>query len=443
MGGVSDGGGLGGSGPAAELEWQDPAEMVQQRDFRPPPGFMEKKLEGVAGEDLGSGGADELPDSATMLMTLRTNSAPWPEMARYMPALRACGVSPGEIQEASGLEPSEQNALNGAANVYASIKKSGSVSEEVLDFLLGTHWPMLLYKMRDVPVDMRCRTVEFMHARGMGGDTKAVLELIRAVGDLVSRLRASEVSVPDAFDGGLAGDCWAYRHYLNAIEETRNMERRATLARKGSEVAESEAARGLLQALAEATEQGAEVSPQGEVIETAAGPPAVELLSANLSVSTVETHVLPFLEEIPSGTSVQDALAACTASRPSGVFGVVKGSGWNEFVPTPAYPQISQCESPVALYTQDVIAVPHLKKNTPGPALVIVDTGSKGDVQPGGLYLVADAEGAPGGWSLRTGADLGGAEPLALATICLRPPSASQLVADEDGDEGGAGGGFF
>ena len=44
---------------------------------------------------------------------------------------------------------------------------------------------------------------------------------------------------------------------------------------------------------------------------------------------------------------------------------------------------------------------------------------------------------------MRTGADLDCAEPLALATICLRPPSASQLVEDDDGDEGGAGGGFF
>jgi hypothetical protein len=415
--------------------------MVQQRDFRPPPGFMDKKLEGVAGEDLGAGGQNELPDQDTMLMTLRTNSAAWPEMARYMPALRACGVSPGEIQEASGLEPSEQNSLNGAANVYDSVRKSGLVSEEVLDFLLATHWPQHLYKMRDLPLDMRCRTVEFLHARGMGGDAKAVAELIRSVGDLVSRLRASEVSVPDAFHGALAGDCWAYRHYLNAMEETRNMERRATLARKGAEVAESEAARGILQVLAEATEQGAEVSPQGEVLESGAattGPSAVELLSTNLSVSTVETHILPFLEVVPPGMSLKDALVECAASRPSGVFGIVRGSGWSAFVPAPGFPQVSQCEMPVAMYTRDVMAVPHLKKNTPGPALVIVDTGFKGDVQPEGLYLVADAKGAQGGWTLQTGADLGSAEPLAVATICLRPPSASQLVDDEDEEEGGS-----
>ena len=219
------------------------------------------------------------------------------------------------------------------------------------------------------------------------------------------------------------------------------MERRATLARKGAEVAESEAARGMLQVLAEATEEGADVSLEGEVLQrvaAAAGPSAVELLSANLSVSTVETHVLPFFEEAPPGMSVKDALVECAASRPSGVFGVVRGSGWSAFVPTPGFPQVSQCETPVAVYTRDVMAVPHLKKNTPGPALVIVDTGFKGDVQPEGLYLVADAEGAQGGWNLRTGADLGSAEPLAVATICLRPPSASQLVDDEDEEEGGS-----
>ena len=436
MSGVSDGGGFTPPSDATEV-----AELVQQRDFRPPPGFMDQRLEGVDGKDLSSADGGALPDTEVMLMTLRSNSAPWPEIAKYMPALRARGVSPSEIQEASGLEPSEQSSLNSAGNVFDSVQKSGTVSEEVMQYFQSSMvWPRHLNNMRKLSLEMRGRTLEYMHDQGMGADGKAIQELIRSVGSMGTRQRAAEVSVPEAFDGSLPGDCWAYRFYMNATEETRNMEKRATIARKGMEVAESPAAEKLMLALAEATEQGGEVTAEGDVRkpeEAAAASAGLELLSANLSVATVETLVLPLLQEVPAGRSIKEVLAQCAASRPSGIFGVVRSGDWDTFVPVPNFPQISECEAASALYIPDVLVVPHLRTNTKGPALLVVDQEflKKGGIQPEGLYVV-ETDDAPGGWTLRAGADLGGTEPLAEAKITLRPPSASMVIASEDGEDG-------
>lgn len=438
MSGVSDGGGFTPESNAVEA-----AEMVQVRDFRPPPGFMDQRLEGVSGEDLSSASGGALPEMEVMMMTLRSNSAPWPEMAKYMPALRARGVSPSEIQEASGMEPSEQNSLTGAGNVFDSIQKAGTVSEEVLQYFQSSLvWPRHLNNMRSLSLEMRGRTLEYMHGQGMGSDGKAIEELIRSVGNMATRQRAAEVSVPEAFDEKLPGDCWAYRFYTNATEETRNMEKRANIARKGVEVAESPAAEKLMLALVEATEQGGEVTAEGDVHlkseEAAAAGAGLEVLSANLSVATVETIVLPLLQEVPAGRSVKEALAQCAASRPSGIFGVVRSGDWDTFVPVPSFLQISECEAAAAVYVPDVLVVPHVRKNSKGPGILVVDKEflKKGGIQPEGLYVV-EAGDAPGGWTLRAGADLGGAEPVAEAKITLRPPSASMLIESEDGDEGG------
>lgn len=108
------GGGGGGGGLVA-----GPGMPPPTQNFRPPPGFMD--AEGPAVEETGMS-VDE------MLNRVRSQSGPWHQLAKLIPALQRKGVDGLAVEEDTGLERRQQNIWATAAQVGCACGWLGPVA---------------------------------------------------------------------------------------------------------------------------------------------------------------------------------------------------------------------------------------------------------------------------------------------------------------------------
>lgn len=116
----------------------------QQRDFRPPPGFMNRDDAAAVDPSVAGLSVDE------MLNRLRSLSGQWHQLAKVLPALQAAGFDGVAVEEETGLERKTQNVWNTAVQVGGWAKPRGVGARQ-----LGRRHARRRYQIR-VPLPPAC-----------------------------------------------------------------------------------------------------------------------------------------------------------------------------------------------------------------------------------------------------------------------------------------------
>lgn len=280
-----------------------------------------------------------------MLLVLRRKQGNWVEWADLCQSLQGSGYSPQQIFEATGFEPIQQNQILGAAQVYASMLKSG-VAGATAEHFQGRASDVL-YEFRALSPSDRAAAADFACERKMDSDDAK--ELGKAMKDF-SRLPKQ----PEHFSGH-PGDVLAYYAWF-AAKQKRDLQQRAVFIAKGLKFVQTAAARGQIEQLL----------TDFSTIQVKAAP---RLPIYRLEADEEMPRVIPVVVALTG-----QALGAIAAVTPTEPFGVVSGSG--SWVPVPGWQVIRKAKDPVALlWRSDLLPQP-----LPGGAedtLVIVDRGDR------------------------------------------------------------------
>lgn len=130
-----------------------------RRNFRPPPGFMDKVQEG----DKEQGSPRGVDD---MVKKLKSQSEVWHVLATFLAPLAAEGLDAAVLEEVTGLTKVEQNVLAVAANVRRSLAQG--VQPNVLAFYDAQGTQALLYQLRFLTGKPRLTVAEYVAENNLG-----------------------------------------------------------------------------------------------------------------------------------------------------------------------------------------------------------------------------------------------------------------------------------
>jgi hypothetical protein len=192
------------------------------RNFRPPPGFMNK-----------DGIVDTLSDlpQQEMLNRLQAQAGHWHELAKLLPALQAKGVDAFAVEEATGLERKTQNLWSSSSSIYDTLKKSGLVSDEIVAYYDVPGAEVLLHEIRFLSLKQRAAAAEYIAENAL--DEAQCTILARAMKEHERRngRRDGFSETPQ--------DSLAYKYYRDALE-CRDQEAAASIAKKGLALVQAE-----------------------------------------------------------------------------------------------------------------------------------------------------------------------------------------------------------
>jgi Rubisco accumulation factor 1 alpha helical domain/Rubisco accumulation factor 1 helix turn helix domain len=198
------------------------------RNFRPPPGFMDK-----------DGVKDTLSDTPQqeMLNRLQAQAGHWHELAKLLPALQAKGIDAFTVEESTGLERKTQNLWTSSASIYDALKKSGLVKDEIMAYYDVPGAENLLHELRFLSLKQRAAAVVYIAENAL--DDAACTVLARAMKEHERRNGRR-----DGFSES-PEDSLAYKYYRDALE-CRDQEEAAKYAKKGLALVQTEDGRAKL-----------------------------------------------------------------------------------------------------------------------------------------------------------------------------------------------------
>ena len=198
---------------------------VSVRNFRPPPGFMDKD------------GVQQSENNATpqeMLNKLQAQAGQWHQLAKLLPILQSKGFDANAVEEATGLERKTQNVWISAASIYDALKKSGLMDLSLLSYFDVPGGENLLNEFRFLSLKQRVAAVGYVAENEL--DDVQCSMLAKAIKEHERRSGQR-----DGFSESPA-DCLAYKHYRDALE-CRKPEAAEKCALKGLALVESEGGR--------------------------------------------------------------------------------------------------------------------------------------------------------------------------------------------------------
>lgn len=399
------------------------------RNFRPPPGFMDKD-----GEDK-----DTLADASPqdMLNRLQAQAGHWHQLAKLLPALHTKGFDSFTVEEATGLERKTQNLWTSSASIYDGLKKSGQVEPSVLSYFDTPGAEVLLHELRFLSLRQRISAVKYITEYEL--DDADCTILARAMKEHERRSGERE-----GFSNS-PRDCLAYKYYRDALEYRRPEDARSC-AEKGLALVESEQGRAKL----------AEIVREG-----APGAVAEAVFQAQLTVMRLEKDevgcrpIALIGDFVIGGSGTENKGSTTVANRvrtapkvssegPFGIFSLPEqGASWH-WVPLPAWPivslaarpvalQISNCADLVALQNQVQAKSEEEVRKLQGPGLLIVDAKndlSADSISPEVYYLVEC--GGDGGVDVSEGSAVTDvAKVLGPVLFLCRPPAREILSTHE------------
>jgi hypothetical protein len=173
-----------------------------------------------------------------LLLSLRRKQGNWVEWGQWCQQLQKAGYNTQKIFEETGFEPTHQNLVITAAQVYQSLL-SYPASEPVLTYF-QQRGSDVLYELRILPQAQRVNAATLALAKNLDAD---------AAHDLAKTLQ--EVTrfgqMPEEFTDA-AGDMVAYHSWKAARQQT-DLQERSRLIAKGLSFAESQSARQILEKL--------------------------------------------------------------------------------------------------------------------------------------------------------------------------------------------------
>lgn len=459
--------------------------------FRPPPGFMDRDDAAAVDADVAS-----MPAPA-LLTRLRTQSAPWHQLARLLPALAQKGYDSSAVSEETGVTPLDQNLWQVAGTVHASLvaalekeeqrQAGGGEAEEQQDAGQGRMTPEVLaafdasdgadrlYPFRFLGAARRASAAVYVVENGL--DPAACEALARALKEWERRPEERRGFSPSP------ADCLAFKALRDALEcrqweaADKCVERALSLVatesgRKRIEETSMEIREALGGPPLPGMERGGGGGGVGGGVGSGDGgdadadaalarPPRANAAMTLLRLDPDELGVRPMAVVGRFGQTTADDLRAAPRATQEGPFGAFRlvaggasGGGGNgngasadaaaaiTWVALPQWRALQLARRPAALSIPDCGAVPALTSACGARS----DEDRRRFSGPG--LLVVDsfvAEGGMGAVEAAAGGDSGAEDEeevgLAAASAADLDPPQYYLVEVDGGKEEGAGGG--
>lgn len=284
-------------------------------------------------------------DVEGLLKALRRKEGNWVAWGQACQTLQKVGYSPQAIFEETGFEPTQQNQIIVAAQVYASILAAGG--SEAAKNHFGHKGSDILYELRILSQADRAAVAELVLAKNL--DMDEAHEVAKAVKDF-SRLG----NVPEGFTTA-PGDAIAYQAWKLARQKS-DLQERSRLIARGLKFVQSDSARKKIeQLLTDFT-----VTP---------ATPAPRLPVYRLEASEELPRILPVVGKLPLSKADLQAVPLIEETAP---FGIVHFTGTGAWVPVPGWQVILTAEDPVVIVAQsDQLPVP--LAGSPEEVLLVID----------------------------------------------------------------------
>jgi len=285
-------------------------------------------------------------DVDQLVTQLRRKEGTWVEWGKACQALQKSGMNPQALFEATGFEPTHQNTVIVASQVYDSIVKAGA--PEAVQAHFGQRGSDILYELRILTQRDRARAAELALQQGLDADT---------IKDAAKALKEYSYfkEPPNGFSDS-AGDAVAYNYWKLARQQ-------ADLAARSRLIA---------QALRFATSDGARQQIESLLTDLTVvkSRPAPTLPTYRLETDSELPLVLPLAGALPLSPEDFHAVPVIVPEEP---FGLVKSQGTAAWVPVPGWQVVLQAEDPIG-----ILAKPHQLPNVqnpdnPEPVLLICD----------------------------------------------------------------------
>lgn len=301
-------------------------------------------------------------DTDALITALRRKEGTWVEWGRACQQLQKSGLNPQKIFEDTGFEPTHQNQVIVASQVYTGLVQANAPANVLEHF--QRRGSDVLHEFRVLTQDDRMAAAILAVQHGV--DMDDARDIAKALKDY-SRLR----QLPEGFtaDAGdaVAHQCWYWARQKSDLQE------RSRLIARGLKFAHSESARKVLEKLL----------TDFSVVKAKPAP----LLPTYRLESEVElARIVPLVGKWPLPT---EALTAVPFIPEEGPFRVIQFSGEGVWVPVPGWQVMLQAEDPVAiLWSSD--RLPIQPGATVEEVLVIIDRAQR-DWNADGYFILDTA----------------------------------------------------
>ena len=303
-------------------------------------------------------------DTEALVTQLRRKQGTWVQWGQACQALQKAGMSSQTIFEETGFEPTQQNQVIVASQVYQSLEMTDT--PEAVRAHFQERGSDVLYELRVLSQSDRARAAELALNHGLDADT---------IKDVVKPLKeyAYLKETPQGFED-TAGDAVAYNYWKLARQKS-DLQARSRLIAQGLRFATSDSARRLIeQLLTDFTVVKSRPTPTLPVyrLETDSELPMVIPLAGALPLSTEDFQAIPVVV-------------------PEEPFGIVKYQGTAAWVPVPGWQVVLQAEDPLGILAKPN-QLPNVQNpDNPEPVLLVVDRAQRD--WDDGSYFLADQNG--------------------------------------------------
>ncbi|NJO39466.1 MAG: phosphate/phosphite/phosphonate ABC transporter substrate-binding protein [Cyanobacteria bacterium RU_5_0] len=260
-----------------------------------------------------------------LLRSLRRKEGNWVTWGQACQQLQKAGYTPQQIFEETGFEPSQQNQVIVAAQVYQSIA-SGGASGEVLARFERTGSDTL-YEFRILAQSERMTAAAIVVEKGI--DSEGAHEVAKALKEF------SRLSHPPREFAEHPSDAVAY-YYWKLARQQADLQSRSRLIAQGLRFTQSETARQQVESLL-------------TDFTIARSRPAPRLPFYRLESADEQPRILAVVGKLP--LTVAD-LQAVPLVENEGLFHMVKFSGTGAWVALPGWQIVRNAEDPVMLLAE-------------------------------------------------------------------------------------------
>ena len=352
-----------GAGPGVVGFVQEGDGAEDRNKFLLPKNFMERA---PGQEDAGKEEEENELGVEDMLNILTERTDVWHKLARYITLLKREGIGSEIIDDMAGIDALGQNLYVVGSNVYKTLEERG-VAEDILAFYSNPGAEKLLYPIRVMTAQDRQTIGEYVCQNDL--DEHQCEELVRSMREH-SRRTYDDDRLKFEYN---PGDCLAYKYYRDAIEETRNADKKTEIVQKGLKRATSKLA---IETLEELLLEKDEEEVQGRI-------PVVEL-----DEDEFDSIILSIAGSFDTLTSKE--LKDASRTNKKGPFGILTPEKAGEqWVSLPLFQPLVTGFDMVAITVDNMMALKAFGAQTGGPGIIVVDRRlDKSQIDLQGCYAI-------------------------------------------------------
>ncbi|HEY9908784.1 MAG TPA: RuBisCO accumulation factor 1 [Thermosynechococcaceae cyanobacterium] len=284
-------------------------------------------------------------DAQDLLRSLRRKEGSWVQWGQACQALQKAGYNPQTIFEETGFEPTQQNQVIVAGQVYASVL--GLDPSEAVQTHFGQKGSDILYELRILSQTDRAKSAALAVEKSL--DVDAAHEVAKAVKEF-SRLSKPPEGFTDHPGDAIAFQVW------KAARQKSDLQERSRLIAKGLRFAHSDTARQQIeQLLVDFSVVQSTLAPRQPVYRQ--------------DEDEELPRILPVVGKLPLSAADLQAVPLVEAIEP---FGLVKFAGEGAWVAVPGWQVVRTSEDPV-VFLADSDTLPTPLPGQREEVLVVVD----------------------------------------------------------------------